>query len=186
MEQEADSVCVSDGRKCTGDPHGAAWKRSVKLEWTPGPRLALIAFPSCFSYCIRVTFPLWGGIVSLLYIYLFYFLSLLKCTISIQAVTSQRWRFKTAKRLLQGSGSHREPRKLSPTISSAYRHIPTNTHKHLWLCFASRRCIMKNPLFVRLFHYLPSPFFHPMAGSNAIYHLRGTLCLIEREKPMNK
>lgn len=68
-------VCVRQ-RDCVSETHGAAQSRNVKFEWTPGPRLALIAFLSTSSCCIRVTFPLWGGTFSLLYIYLFYFLPL--------------------------------------------------------------------------------------------------------------
>lgn len=43
--------------------------RSVKLEWTPGPRLAVMSFLSTSSCWIRVTFQLWGwgGVHSFIY-----------------------------------------------------------------------------------------------------------------------
>lgn len=66
VQTERSCVCVWE---CIRDTHSAALSRSVKLEWTPGPRLALIAFLSTSSCCIRDTFPLWGG-RSLFYIFI--------------------------------------------------------------------------------------------------------------------
>lgn len=57
---------------CFRDTYSAALSRSVKLEWTPGPRLALIAFLSTSSCCIRVTFPLWGVVPSFMYLSLIF------------------------------------------------------------------------------------------------------------------
>lgn len=51
LERQGGCVCVCG-------IHCAALSRSVKLECTPGPRLALIAFLSTSSCCIRVTFLL--------------------------------------------------------------------------------------------------------------------------------
>ena len=135
-------VCVCDS-ECIRDTHDAAQSRSVKLEWTLGPRLALIAFLSTSSCCIRVTFPLWGGMFGLLYIYLFHFLSLPKCTIFIQAVISQRWcckaHFKSCPNTPTGvwqrwrdKGSFRNHQFCSCTKSHTHMHV------HLWLCFTSR------------------------------------------------
>ncbi len=62
-------VCASE-RLCSR--YGAALSRSVKLEWTPGPRLALIAFLSTSSCCIRVTFPLWRDVPSFIYLFILF------------------------------------------------------------------------------------------------------------------
>lgn len=165
-------VCVRQ-RDCVSETHGAAQSRNVKLEWTPGPRLALIAFLSTSSCCIRVTFPLWGGDV-LSFIYLFILFSI--PAVFIHAVTSQRWRCKAHfKKCLNTPTGIRERQKETikfpqPSVLLTHSHLYTHTHtcsfashsdNASWspLCLSGCSIIYLLPLSIHL--GLPMPFIIP-------------------------
>lgn len=164
-------VCVR-----LGETHGAAAQsRSVKLEWTPGPRLALIAFLSTSSSCIRVTFPLRGTFFSFIYLFILFSMAAQTCRLHpCSNFTEVALRGYLQKRS-STKGKFQQPSVLL-TLASI----------HLWLCFALRQWIMDAPLFVRLFHYLPPPFARPPGPSDAIYHPRETLHPLQLENLMNK
>lgn len=151
----------------------------MKLEWTPGPRLALIAFLSMSPRCIRVTFPL---CFSLLYIYLFYFLS---CPNVSSCQSRHRGDYNSTSRSKNTPhGVFHRRRDVSASVNCAQN--PKIPRTHLWLDFTFRQCITELPLFVRLLHYLPPPLLHPPGRLNAIYHPRETLCLPQLQNLMNK
>ncbi len=182
-------VCVWE-RECIRDTYGAALSRSVKPEWTPGPRLALIAFLSTSSCCIRVTFPLWGDVPSFIYLFILFSIPAqmhrLHPHSHFTEVVLQGSLQKLPKCSCRGLAAMERRGEFQQTISYQCSPSHTDTHTHLWLCFTFRQCIMEPPLFVRLFHYLPPPLSHPPGPSDAIYHPWETLRPLQLENLMNK